>query len=213
MFEPGDVESVYRSLRQKSAPLLLLERAEHTPDQVAYRAKKLGVYRERTWAQFRDRVARCQQGLKALGLEPGERVAIMGDAQEEWTIADLGAQAAGAVTYGIYPTASASEVEYQMKDGGAAVFVAEDQEYVDKILPLLERLPALRWVVVVDTTAMFVYDHPKLKTYDEILEQGRKALKRDAAAFERDVRAIKPEDPAFIARIVAGRPPSLPAVG
>ncbi len=198
MIEPGDVDSVYRSLRQKSAPLLLLERAEHTPDQVAYRAKKLGVYRERTWAQFRDRVARCQQGLKALGLEPGERVAIMGDAQEEWTIADLGAQAAGAVTYGIYPTASASEVEYQMKDGGAAVFVAEDQEYVDKILPLLERLPALRWVVVVDTTAMFVYDHPKLKTYDEILEQGRKALERDATAFERDVRAIKPEDPAFI---------------
>jgi long-chain acyl-CoA synthetase len=198
MFEPGDVDSVYRSLRRKSAPLLLLERAERTPDQVAYRAKKLGIYRERTWAQFRDRVARCQQGLKALGLEPGERVAIMGDAQEEWTIADLAAQAAGAVTYGIYPTASASEVEYQMKDGGAAVFVAEDQEYVDKILPLLERLPALRWVVVVDTTAMFVYDHPKLKTYDEILEQGRKALERDAAAFERDVRAIKPEDPAFI---------------
>jgi 7,8-dihydropterin-6-yl-methyl-4-(beta-D-ribofuranosyl)aminobenzene 5'-phosphate synthase len=44
---------------------------------------------------------------------------------------------------GIYPTASAEEVEYQMRDGGAAIFVAEDQEYVDKILPLADRLPAL----------------------------------------------------------------------
>ena len=60
----------------------------------------------------------------------------MGDACEEWMICDLAAQALGAVTYGIYPTASAAEVEYQMRDGGAAIFVAEDQEYVDRILPL-----------------------------------------------------------------------------
>jgi len=198
MSEPGDVHSAYRSLRRKTAPRLLLERAEQTPDQVAYRAKRLGVYAERTWRQFRDRVALCEQGLKQLGLAPGERLAIMGDAQEEWTLIDLAAQAAGAVTYGIYPTASASEVEYQMNDGGAAIFVAEDQEYVDKILPLLERLPALRWVVVVDTTAMFVYDHPKLRTYDEVLELGARALERAPGAFEADARAVKPEDPAFI---------------
>ena len=37
-----------------------------------------------------------------------------------------------------------------MRDGGAAVFIAEDQEYVDKILPLADRLPALRHIVVID---------------------------------------------------------------
>ena len=89
-------------------------------------------------------VARCATACSVLGLRPGERVAIMGDACEEWVIADLGAQAAGAVTFGIYPTASAAEVEYQLRDAGASLFVAEDQEYVDKVLPLLERLPGLR---------------------------------------------------------------------
>ena len=55
-------------------------------------------------------------------------------------ICDLAAQSLGAIVYGIYPTASAEEVEYQMRDGGAVMFIAEDQEYVDKILPLVDRL-------------------------------------------------------------------------
>ena len=57
--------------------------------------------------------------LQRLGSQRGERVAIMGDVCEEWMICDLAAQSLGAIVYGIYPTASAAEVEYQMRDGGA----------------------------------------------------------------------------------------------
>ena len=137
-------------LRAKSAPMLLAERARREPEGIAYRAKHLGLYQERTWSEYARLVACCAQGFKALGLAPGERVPIMGDACEQWVIGDLGAQAAGATTYGIYPTASAAEVEYQMRDGGASIFVAEDQEYVDKILPIADALPGLRWIVVID---------------------------------------------------------------
>ena len=76
-------------------------------------------------------VARTAKALAAHGLKPGERVAIMADACEDWIICDQAAQALGAIVYGIYPTASAEEVEYQMRDGGAALFIAEDQEFVD----------------------------------------------------------------------------------
>ena len=76
-------------------------------------------------------------------------------------ICDLAAQSLGAIVYGIYPTASVSEVEFQMNDGGAAVFIAEDQEYVDKILPVADRLPDLRHIVVIDDCAMFDYRHPR----------------------------------------------------
>ena len=62
------------------------------------------------------------------------RIAIMGDPSEEWLILDMAAQSLGAIVYGIYPTASAAEVEFQMSDGGAKIFVAGDQEYLDKIL-------------------------------------------------------------------------------
>ena len=99
----------------------------------------------------------------------------MADACEEWLICDLAAQSIGAIVYGIYPTASAEEVEYQMRDGGAVVFVAEDQEYVDKILPLANRLPALQHIVVVDETALFALAHDKLITFREVCEAGRDA--------------------------------------
>jgi long-chain acyl-CoA synthetase len=179
----------------KTALDLLCARARSEPRVVAYRAKHLGLYRERTWTEYAALVARCARGFERLGLARGERVAIMGDACEEWMLADLGAQAAGAITYGIYPTASAAELEYQMRDGGASIFVAEDQEYVDKLLPLVERLPGLRWIVVIDDSALFAYAHEKLKTFAELLELGGDA---EAPALEPLAAAIDPLSPAFI---------------
>lgn len=185
----------YAELRRKNAPLLLAERARREPDTVAYRAKRLGLYRERTWREYAKLVARSARGLAELGLAGGERVAIMGDACEEWILCDLGAQALGAITYGIYPTASAAEVAYQMRDGGAAIFIAENQEYVDKILPHSDELPALRWIVVIDDSAMFAYDHPKLRTFAQIFESAGEV---DADELERLGRAVDPAAGAFI---------------
>jgi long-chain acyl-CoA synthetase len=173
-----------------SALHLLAERAQREPHAVAYRAKKLGLYEERTWQTYATLVARCAQGFRALGVAPGERVAIMGDTCEEWMIADLGAQAAGAVTYGIYPTASSAELEYQMRDGGAAVFVAEDQEYVDKVLPLAEKLPALRRIVVIDDSAMFGYERSRFISFKTLVESEASDLATLAEAIEDDAPAF-----------------------
>ena len=175
----------------RSALHLLAERARREPEGVAYRAKKLGLYEERTWQQYAALVARCASGFKALGLAPGERVAIMGDTCEQWILADLGAQAAGAITYGIYPTASQAELEYQMKDGGAAYFVAGDQEYVDKLAPLADRLPGLRGIVVIDDSAMFAYERSRLISFSELLDQS-------GAQLETLAKAIDYAAPAFI---------------
>jgi long-chain acyl-CoA synthetase len=182
-------------LRSKSAPLLLAERARREPQAVAFRAKKLGLYQERSWAGYATQVARCAHGLKALGLESGERIAIMGDACEEWLLADLGAQALGAIVYGIYPTASTAELEYQMNDGGAVLFVAEDQEYVDRILQVADRLPKLRWIVVVDASALFAYNHPKLRTFDDLMRAGGERSVQDLEVL---AMGVSPDAPAFI---------------
>ena len=190
-----DAEGWFRDLRGKTAPGLVAERARREPHEVAYRAKHLGLYRERTWLDYGALVARAAKGLQSLGLAAGDRIAIMGDACEEWILCDLGAQALGAVTYGIYPTASPAEVEYQMRDGGATVFVAEDQEYLDKILPYADALPALRWIVVVDDSALFAYDHPKLKTFAWLMEQGGDA---GLESLEQLAAALDPKAGAFI---------------
>jgi len=188
---------VAEDLSRSNALRLLVRHARTRPTAVAFRSKHLGLYRERTWRDYAVLVARVAAGLKRLGVTRGERVAIVGDPCEEWMLADLGAQALGAITYGVYPTASASEVEYQLRDAGASVFVAQDQEYVDRILPFADRLPALRFIVVVDTSAMFSYAHPKLRGWDEVLGEPS-AADEDLVALEALAAAIDPGDPAFI---------------
>ena len=188
----------YEELRRKSVPGLFLERAKRTPDDVAYRAKKLGIYRERTWKAFMQKVANSAMGLKALGLKRGDRLALMGDPCEEYAICELAVQSLGAVTYGLYPTSSPKEVNYLMKDGEACIFVAENQEYVDRILPLYDDLPELRHVIVIDTTGTFMYDHSALISYDDLTRKGQKVLDADTGAFEEEARKVTPGDDLFI---------------
>lgn len=188
-------EAVTRdALRRTTAPQLLCERARREPERVAFRSKHRGLYRERGFRDYALLVARAAKAFAALGLKKGERIAIMGDPCEEWLVCDLAAQSLGAIVYGIYPTASSAEVEYQMRDGGAVLFVAEDQEYVDKILPLAERLPDLREVIVIDDSAMFDYEHPKLKSYAGILD----GIDGDLDWLEAQVARLSADDAAFI---------------
>jgi long-chain acyl-CoA synthetase len=182
------------ALRRTTAPQLLLDRAAAAPDEIAFRSKYRGLYRERRWRDYAELVACMAKAFTALGLSGGERVAIMGDACEEWVICDLAAQSLGAIVYGIYPTASIAEVEYQIRDGGASIFIAGDQEYVDKILPLADSVPALRAIVAIDDSAMFGYDHPKLRSLADLLA----AIEPDLDWLKTQVARLMPTDPAFI---------------
>jgi len=156
-------------LRRMTAPALLFDRARQEPDRVAYRVKHLGIYRERTWREYAARVGKTALGLREAGLAQGERVAFMGDCCEAMVLSDLAVQAAGGIPYGIYPAATPSDFEYQMLDGGASIFICENQQFVDRILPIADRLPALRSIIVIDASAMYAYRHPKLRKLDDLL--------------------------------------------
>ena len=182
-------------LRRSTAPHLLCERARALPNSVAFCSKHFGLYRERTWHDYAALVANAALALQGLGVKRGDRVAIMGDVCEEWMICDLAAQSLGAIVYGIYPTASAAEVDYQMRDGGASVFIAEDQEYIDKILPIADQLPDLKSIVVLDDSAMFGYRHKLLHRFSELL-----AAAPDVGLewLEALISDLVPSDAAFI---------------
>lgn len=193
-----DTVQRYKELRNKTVPGLFLERVRSTPNEVAYRTKKLGVYKERTWSEYKYRVANCAMGFKQLGLRQGDRLALMGDPCEEYVICELAAQALGAVTYGIYPTSSPKELHYLMNDGRACIFIAENQEYVDRILPIFEELIHLRHIAVIDTKGIFMYNHPSLISYEKLLEMGEREFVSMSGAFEEMVQKIKSTDGLFI---------------
>lgn len=193
-----DSNEKYQELRKKTVPGLLLERAITTPDEVAYRAKKFGIYQEHTWSDLADRVACCAMGFKKLGLAHGQRLALMGDPCAEYMICELAGEALGAVIYGIYPTSSQKEMKYLMEDGGASIFVAEDQEYVDRILPLFDELVHLNHIVVIDYQGMFMYEHSSLIPYETLMHDGEQHHRSNAGMFDKMVNKVKPTDGAFI---------------
>jgi long-chain acyl-CoA synthetase len=188
-----------QELRDKTIPGLLVERAKETPHEVAFRAKRLGIYQERTWLEIHRMVGACATGLARLGLKRGDRVALMGDPCEEYIVSELAAQSRGAITFGIYPAASETELRYQLNDGEASLFIAQNQEFADRVLPLLPQLPHLRKIIIIDTRGLFGYDHPSLVRYPQLKQMGEETLQTNPNAFEESVNQVKPSDGSFIA--------------
>jgi long-chain acyl-CoA synthetase len=131
-------------------PDLLLNHARERPSAPAIREKRRGRWHELTWSQYADRVKRTAAGLKELGVQPGDRVAIHSENRPEWVIGDLAIQGLGAISVGVYPTSPAAEVEYLLGHSESVVLIAEDEEQLDKALAVRERLPALRKIVLID---------------------------------------------------------------
>ncbi len=183
---------------ERSMPGLLLERMRAGPDEVAFREKHLGVYKGYTWSQLAARVEQTSLGLMELGVKSGDRVVVMGDACIEWVIADYAIMAAGAVTVGIYATCAPSEVEFIVSDCGANVIVLETQEHLDKLLPVLDRLPDVSRFVVIDTRALFMFEHPMYLTFEELQELGSRRSRRNSGEFEETVSRVAPDDLATI---------------
>ncbi|MBM3599683.1 MAG: long-chain fatty acid--CoA ligase [Alphaproteobacteria bacterium] len=181
-----------------TAPRLLLARARATPDRIAMRDKHLGVYQGYTWRDYRDIVEEVALGLAALGMRRGDRVALMGDPCVEWVFADLAVMALGGITVGVYPTSAPVEVEHVVKDSGASIFIAETQEHLDKLLGVIDRLPDIGHVIVIDTRSLFLFEHPLLSSFDELRRRGRTRKAEQPTFFETAVAEGKPEDPAAI---------------
>jgi len=177
----------------KSVPELFLERVAERPDAVAFRYKDLGIYQEVTWRKYRDEVEAFALGLIALGVEPGDRIAIMGDPCFEYFIADMAGLSVGAITYGIYTTCSAGEVRHQLENAGARIFIAENQEYVDKVLDIEGLATDLRRIIVADMRAMFLYRDDRIHSFTSVQELGRKTAAERPGLFDQRAKTVKPD--------------------
>ena len=116
----------------RTMPARLLDHARTNPAGVALRHKHLGISQEYTWADYSDAVRKAGLALRALGVGPGESVAVLSENRPEWVFADVGTQGIGAVAAGIYPTSPAPEVRYILEHSEAKVLIAEDEEQYDK---------------------------------------------------------------------------------
>ncbi|WP_086667281.1 AMP-dependent synthetase/ligase [Lentzea kentuckyensis] len=170
-------------------------RAASTPHQIALRAKDFGIWQEVDWACYWANVELVGHALLALGVQPGDRVAIHSENRREWLYADLGIVAARGVTVGLYPTNPPSEVAYLLSHSGARILIAEDQEQVDKALLVLEDTPDLEWIVYLEPRGVKGrYDNPKLMWWDDFLALGAAHRDEFGADLAERMAQTEPDD-------------------
>jgi long-chain acyl-CoA synthetase len=165
---------------------------------VALREKDMGIWKRVTWEDYYIQVRDFAMGLKSLGFELGDKVAILGDNCCEWLYADLATQSLSGVTVGIYPTDVASQVKYILQNSDSKFVVVKDQEQVDKVLQVIHDLPLLQKVIVIDTKGLRKYKDSHLISFKEVQKMGRTLYEQMPNFFDDGVRLTRSEDVAII---------------
>ncbi|MGH8056719.1 MAG: AMP-binding protein, partial [Candidatus Entotheonellia bacterium] len=180
-------------------PKLLLANAQRSGSQkAAIREKQYGIWQSYSWSQYLAQVKDFATGLANLDIQPGDKVAIIGDNRPQLYWALVAAQALGGIPVPLYQDAIASEIHFILQHSDARVVVAEDQEQVDKILEMKDRLPEVEYVIYDDPTGMRHYAYPFLMSFTEVQDLGRRFQQRRRDAFEAAVAQGGPEDLAII---------------
>jgi long-chain acyl-CoA synthetase len=134
-----------------TVPQLLNARRLERADTIAFKQKRHGVWNAVTWREYAQKVADLATSLQRAGLQRGDRVAIMGDASQEWLIADMATICAGGIMVGVYFTSSPEEVAYYLQDSGASfIFVGNESQL--RIALASGQSDKLRKVIVLDPT-------------------------------------------------------------
>jgi long-chain acyl-CoA synthetase len=192
---------VTNSAAADTFPKLLVRNARVFRGRPAMRHKDLGIWQTWTWDEVLKNVRAYAVGLSNLGLKHSDTVAIIGSNRPRlyWSI--MAAQTLGAIPVPVYADAVADELAYVLAHAEVRFAAVEDQEQVDKILSVRERLPKLEEILYDESKGLRDYDHGRLHPIDAIIKAGEAALGRDASTrdwLDATIAEGKGHDPSVI---------------
>ena len=173
---------------------LFWHRVSTLPDKVAIREKDFGIWNEYSWEDWGEQAQLVGLGLKALGLNRGDVCSIASEINKEWMFADLGAICVGGICNGVYPTDAPNQVEYLITDSGTRYYFAEDEEQLDKVLEVRDRIPTLQKVIIFDMKGLRHLDDDLCMSYEELLELGKLYRDDHPNVWEAEIQEAKPND-------------------
>ncbi len=154
-------------------PKLLLRNARIRGQKPAIRKKDLGIWQAWTWEDVHDVVRDFSLGLSGLGFQPGDKLAIVGTNRPRLYWSMVAAQSLGGVPVPVYSDSVAEEMAYVLEHAGVRFAVVEDQEQVDKLLSIADKLPALEQIVYDETRGLRDYEQGHLHSFDAVQNAGR----------------------------------------
>ncbi len=162
------------------------------PDCFSYRDDS-GQYVDVSSEEALRRVKALRMGLKSLGVQPGDRVALLSENRIEWALADLGSLCAGAVTVPIYPTLLPNTIEFILSESEPVAIFVSDEEQAAKIHQIRDRLPTLRDVISFDRTSL-----PDIMTFDKLKQIGQNLLEDNPPAPRDECVDVDKDSPCSI---------------
>jgi long-chain acyl-CoA synthetase len=175
---------------------LLLAAAQAWEELPAYSDRDGGPWQTITWQQTRELALRLAAGFLALGLRPGERVALMLPNRVEHVLADFGVVHAGGVPVTFYATLAPDQVAYVAADCDARIAVLDGAAELARWQPVLDELPGLQKVIVRDPAACPAGE--KYLSWPDFLALGSERLAAAAQEVTGRIAAIRPQDPATL---------------
>ncbi|HEX9291165.1 MAG TPA: long-chain fatty acid--CoA ligase [Anaeromyxobacteraceae bacterium] len=178
------------SSQPRSVAALFLDRVGETPDAEAFRHPSARGWSSLSWRDTEARVRAIACGLRALGLAPEERCAILSSTRIEWILADLAIVCAGGATTTIYPSSTADECAFILSDSQSAFAFVEDADQLAKLRERRGGLPALRKVVLLGGDAA---GDGWVTTLAELEALGRAEDAARPGRFEELAEAVRPD--------------------
>ncbi|MFG1973974.1 AMP-dependent synthetase/ligase [Nonomuraea fuscirosea] len=195
MAEVLDVRAeIERQITGRTVCEQLRQAAEQHHDAPAYSDPEGDGWRTLTYGQARERILEIAAGFAALGLEPGEAVALMMVNRSEHVLADLGAVHAGGVGCTVYSTFASEQIEFVANDVGARLVVLGGPADLARWEPVLDRLDGLRKIIMVEDAP----EGDRFMSWADFLALGRERLAADPGTVEARWRAVTQDDVATV---------------
>jgi len=150
----------------------------------AMRQKKLGIWRSFTWKDSYEQVKYLCLGLVQLGLQPGDKVCIIGDNDPQYFWAQLAIQSGLGVAVGIFTDSTPKEIEYIVSHSDAVFVFAKDQEQCDKLLEIKDQVKKVKRVIYWEEKGLWNYHQQWFTSYQEIQDLGREFNQVNPESFE-----------------------------
>ena len=178
-----------------SIPQLLRWRVNTSPKRPALREKDFGIWNTYTWEDYYTYVRKTALGLKAIRVAKGDTVAIISDNIPELLFVAIGAHSIGAISAGIYQTSMPDEIAQILDYLNVSAVFCDNQEQVDKVLDVREKIPKVKKVIFEDPRGMrdYMSDNWFIDIKD-LYELGEKEHEKNPGLFEKLVDQGKPDD-------------------
>lgn len=161
----------------------------------AIRDKAYGIWQKYSWADYYRYMEKAAAGFAALTLKRGETLCLIVDNHPEWLFSVSAAHALGATTLNLFTSSVPEELSTSIKRINAPIAVVQDQEQVDKLLEVKDKLPHIRKVVYIDPTGMTSYESdPWLISFAELLETGEQFLQNNKNFIKEEINEGRPDD-------------------